>query len=363
MKELTTHQFILISIFLLLSTKILTFQPIVYESAQKDAFWSILFGAIFDLLILLVVCFLLIKHKDITFFELLNKIFGKIVSRIILAVMFVFILFKVVFLAEETFSFFTKFLYEDLNVWVYILPMAFVCGYFSIKGIKTISRTVEIFYFFVLLGIILCSLTSIDGVSLNNILPCFEDGMHKTFNGMLTQTFYRGNALILLLFMGKIKLSKHFSLKFLGATSFATILVLGVTLVFYLVYGPSTTYVEFALADLPQYNPFVSDLGRLNWLCVVVCVIALILTTSIMLYCLSLILRWTFGFKRSLISTAFSEFLIVLIAYLNDFSIILMEQKILSSWQLVVGIGGGIIFILAILLLLLRRKNEQSVKI
>ncbi len=363
MKEITTHQFILLSIFLLLSTKILTFQPIVYESAQKDAFWSILFGALFDFLILLIVMFLLIKNHDITFFELLNKIFGKAISIVIVAVMFVFILFKVVYLAEETFSFFTKFLYEDLNVWVYILPMAFVCGYFAIKGIKTISRTVEIFYFFVLIGIILCSLTSISGINLSNILPCFEDGFSKTFQGLISQTFFRGNALILLLFMGKIKMSKHFSLKFLGATSFATILVLIVTLVFYLVYGPSVQYVEFALADLPQYNPFVSDLGRLNWLCVVVCVIALILTTSIMLYSLSLILRWTFCFKRSLISTAFSEFLIVLIAYLNDFSIILMEQKIMSYWKLIVGISGGIIAITSLLLLFLRRKNEQSIKI
>ena len=271
MNEITSHQFILLSIFLLLSTKILTFQPVVYEFSGKDSFWSILFGAIFDIIILLLVVLLLKKHKDITFFELLNKTFGKFISKIVLCIMFVFVLFKVIFLAEETFAFFVKFLYEDLNVWIYIIPMTFVCGYFSIKGIKTISRTIEVFYIFVLIGIILCALTAVDGINFDYILPCFENGFFKTFNGLLSQIFYRGNGLILLLFMGKIKFSNHFVLKAMLAKIFATILLLGITLLFYLVYGPSTKYVEFALADLPQYNPFVSDIGRLNWLCVVVC--------------------------------------------------------------------------------------------
>ena len=169
MNEITSHQFILLSIFLLLSTKILTFQPVVYEFSGKDSFWSILFGAIFDIIILLLVVLLLKKHKDITFFELLNKTFGKFISKIVLCIMFVFVLFKVIFLAEETFAFFVKFLYEDLNVWIYIIPMTFVCGYFSIKGIKTISRTIEVFYIFVLIGIILCALTAVDGINFDYI--------------------------------------------------------------------------------------------------------------------------------------------------------------------------------------------------
>ncbi len=363
MKEISSHQFILISIFLLLSTKILTFPPIVYEFAKKDAFWSILFGAIFDFIILFLVIILLKKHQDITFFELLNKTFGKFVSKLLLSLMFVFILFKVVYLAEETFTFFVKFLYDELNVWIYIIPIAFVCGYFSVKGITTISRTIEIFYIFVLLGIFICALTSIDGVDFNNILPIFENGFSQTLDGLWAQLFYRGNGLILLLFMGKIKFSNHFVLKFTSATLFASLLLLSITFIFYLVYGPSTIYVEFALADLPQYNPFVSDLGRLNWLAVVVCVIALILTTSVLLYALSLCLRWIFGFKRSLVSTSISIALIVAIAGINEFSIIVMEQQITNTWSYLIGSLMALFLFLTILLIIIRRKNEQSIKI
>lgn len=362
MKEISSHQFILLSIFLLLSTKILTFQPMVYEFAKKDAFWSVLLGAIFDILILVIVVLLLKKYQNITFFELLKKVFGSIFAKILLSFMFVFILLKVLYLAEETFSFFVKFLYEDLNIWIYILPISFVCGYFAIKGITTISRTIEIFYIFVLIGIVLCALTSIEGVSFDYIMPFFENGLSQTFNGLWAQIFYRGNGLILLLFMGKIKFSNHFVLKCMSSKILATILLLGITLLFYLVYGPSATYVEFALADLPQYNPFVSDLGRLNWLSVVVCVIALILTTSVMLYSLSLIIRWVFELKRSLVPTAFSIVLIVLLAKINDFSIIIMEQKIVGLWSYVIG-ATFILFFMLTIVLLLRRKNEQINKI
>ena len=240
--------------------------------------------------------------------------------------------------------------------------MAFVCGYFSIKGIKTISRTIEIFYIFVLIGIVLCALTSIDGINFDHILPMFENGLFDMCSGFLAQAFYRGNGLILLLFMGKIKFSNHFVLKFMTAKILATILLLAITLLFYLVYGPSAKYVEFALADLPQYNPFVSDLGRLNWLCVVVCVIALILTTSVMLFSLSLIIRWVFELKRSLIATSISVGLIVLMAAINDFSILVMEQKIVGLWGYVVGIGI-ILFLIITIIFMFRRRNEQINKI
>lgn len=362
MKEISSHQFILLSIFLLLSTKLLTFQPVVYEFSQKDAFWSVLFGAILDILVLFLVVLLLKKHPNITFFELLKNTFGKILAKVITLLMFVFIFLKVLYLAEETFSFFVKFLYEDLNIIVYILPMAFVCGYFSIKGITTISRTIEIFYIFVLLGIVLCALTAIEGVNLDYIFPVFENGAKNTFDGLFAQTFYRGNGLILLMFMGKINFSKHFVLKFMSAKVLITLLILGITFLFYVVYGPSVKYVEFALADLPQYNPFVSDIGRLNWLSVVVCVIALILTTSVMIYCLSLILRWNFNLKRSLLSTGISIFLITFFAYLNEFSIIIMEQKIVGIWQNIIIIPLAIM-IFIVLLLLFRRENGKSDKI
>ena len=356
MKEISSHQFILLSLFLLLSTKIFTLQPFVYSFSQKDAFWSILLGAIIDILITLFVIFVLQKYKDISFFELLRKTFGKIFAKIILCIMFIIILFKVTFLAEETFTFFIKFLYEDLNLAIYIIPMAFVCGYFSIKGITTISRTIEIFYIFVLGGIIICALTATDGINFDNILPIFENGFLPTLNGLPAQIFYRGNGLILLCFMGKIDFSKHFTFKFLTAKTFITLLLLAITLIFYLVYGPSTKYVEFALADLPQYNPFVSDLGRLNWLSVVVCIIALILTTCIFIYCLSLIIKRLFNFNHSFLSTSFSIASILAIAFINNFSLITMQQKLTSSWMWIVGISLTIIFITSIILMLRRQK-------
>ena len=96
MKEISSHQFILLSLFLLLSTKILTFQPIVFEFAKKDAFWSVLLGAFFDILVLFFVVLVLKKHQNVSFFELLTKTFGKVIAKVILCLMFAFILLKVI---------------------------------------------------------------------------------------------------------------------------------------------------------------------------------------------------------------------------------------------------------------------------
>ena len=47
-------------------------------------------------------------------------------------------------------------------------------------------------------------LTAINGLNPDYILPFFENGASHVFEGFKAQIFYRGNALILLCFMGKI---------------------------------------------------------------------------------------------------------------------------------------------------------------
>lgn len=359
MKELNSNQFILVAIFATLSTKLLTMQPIVFMFSGKDSFWSILIGAIFDFLVLILVVFVLKKHKNITFFELLKKTFGTVVSKILLCIFTVFITFKLLFLSQETFSFFMRFLYDDLNLFVYIIPLLFVTGYFAVKGITTISRTMEVFSIFILIGLLVCSVTAVVGIDFDYLKPFFEDGISPVLNGFLAQCFFRGNALILLCFMGKIDFSKHFNLKFFICTIIMTMIIIGINLIFFLSYKDSAKYVEFTLANLPQFNPFVSDIGRFNWLSVVVATIALLLTSSTFLFCLSLIGRWVFGLKRALIPVSISHAILVIVAFLNQFSILVMEQKITSWWMYVTG-GIGILFLILTFIFLSLRRQEWT---
>ena len=357
MKELTSRQFIFITLFAMLSTKILTIQPLVYEHAGKDSIWSIFLGMVFDFSILIFVVWLLQKHKDISFYDLLKKTFGTVVTKILLVFMFVFILLKALFLYQETYSYFLQILFTEIPLLVYVIPALFVTGYFAVKGITTIARSMEIFSVFIIIGVLVCTLTAIDGVSTDYILPFFENGISPTLEGFEAQIFYRGNAIMLLLFMGKIDFNKHFNLKFYSYNIALRLAVLGIGLLFYMVYGPSVKYVEFTLADLPQYDPFVSDLGRFNWLSLVICTLALFLTSSTFLYLLALIGRWVFNLKRSFIPTCISIAVVVILAYINQFSLTVMSQKVASEWQYITVVILAMFMLLTIILLCVRRQK------
>ena len=357
MKSITSRQFIFITLFLMLSTKVLTIHPLVFEYAGKDAFWSILFGMFIDLLMLVLVVILLKRNKDTTFFKLLKKTFGCVIAKILLVILFVFITLKSIFLYQETYSFFLQILYTEIPPFMYVVPALFVTGYFAVKGIKTISRTMEVFAVFILIGMLVCASTALNGSGLENITPFFENGIEPSLNGLLYQMFYRGNAVILLCFMGKIDFSKHFDLKLYLFTIIMSLLIVGISLLFYMVYGPSVKYVEFTLADLPQYDPFVSDLGRFNWLSVVVCTVALFLTSSTFLYCLAQIGRWIFGFKRSIIPTSISLLIIIVIAFINQFSLVVMDEKVTNEWLWTTLGILGLYLIICIILLCVRRKK------
>ncbi len=356
-KELTSRQFILLSIFIMLSTKVLTIHPFVFEYAGKDAIWSITLGFLLDMIILIGVVILLQKFKDISFYGLLKKFFGTIIAKILLVFLFVFIALKALFLYQETHSFFLQILFTEISPLIYIIPAVFITGYFAIKGINTIARSMEIFSIFILIGIVICMLTAINGLNPDYILPFFENGISPMFEGFKAQIFYRGNALILLCFMGKIDFKKNFNFKFFFFNTLMALIVIIIALFFYMLYGPSALYVEFTLADLPQHDPFVTDLGRLNWLSIVVCTLALFLTSSAFLYCLANIGRWVFGFKRALIPTGIALVFITILAIINDYSLVIMQEKILREWMYACGIIMAIYVILCVIFLCVRRKK------
>jgi len=358
MKVISSLQFTFISIFLLLSTKVFTITPYVFGYAGKDSIWSMSFGALIDLAILVLVIVIMQKNKEITFFELLKKSFGTIIAKILLCFLFVFILLKALFLYQETHSFFLQILFDEFPLLLYVIPVLFITGYFAVKGIDTIARSIEIFAIFVLIGVIICASTAVNDANFNYLLPFFEDGIGPSLDGLWAQMFYRGNPIILLCFMGKVEFKKHFNVKFILSNFILLLMLLGTALLFYMVYGPSARYVEFALADLPQYDPFVSDLGRFNWLSVVVCTFALFLTSSVFLYCLALIGRWILGLKRSIIPIGISLTMVIILALINQFSLPLMMERIANEW---LWINASVLFLYVLLsfgLLIFRRKNE-----
>lgn len=358
MKTLTSRQFILIWLFLFVGTKLLTLQPSVYESAGKDSIWSIALSMVMDLVILFFCIWLMKRNPHTTFFQLLKRSLGEVVSRLVLFLLFVFVFLKALFVYQGTYSLFLQLLYEDLSIVIYAATAFFITAYFAMRGIRVIGRTLEILWIFVLIGVVVCGISALPDPQFKYILPFFENGFQQTIDGFLHSAFYYGNAIILLCFMGRVDFNKKFNLKLWLSTLFGAFLIIGLSLIFFTTYGPAVVYIEFTISDLPQYNYLVSDLGRLNWLSVIICTIAFFLVSCIFLYVLGLLTRWMTSIRKPFFPVAGSIVLFTIMGALYDFSLTIMKKQIFLYWNWIIGGVFAFYTILCICFLIFKRRRK-----
>lgn len=358
MKSISTHQFIIISIFILLGPKLLSLQPAIFAFANKDAIWGLVIGCLIELPILLLVVFLIKKYQNITFYELLKSKLGKIVFKTLLIIILIFILFKALFLYQETYSLFSQILYEDFPLWIYVACAILVTGYIACKGSRTIARSLEFYYIIAFVGLLISALSAIISIRMENLLPFFENGLMPTLNSVFKTFFFYGNSIILLFFMGKVDIKPKFVWRNLLAYGIYFVYVIGASLIFYEVYGQCVRFSDFTIAELPQYSPFVSDLGRLHWISMVVCTLMLYSLSSIFIWSAICCTKWITDTKNSSVHVCINMFIILVLAIINQFTVSVMLDKIYSYWSIGSIVVLCIYVILSIILLCLKKQTK-----
>lgn len=328
MKTVTTNQFAISVFYLVLATKLFTLLPNLFYYANNDAVFSMLFCFLIDFLIFLFVIILIKKNPETTFAQFLYNTFGSFFSRVIMIIFYVFISIKLCFLIGETYTFLIEFLYKELDLALFFIPCFFVCGYLAVMGDKTIARTMEFFVIPVAFGLLLTSLTATDTFVGDTLLPFFENGALPVFNSAKQSAFYFGNGLILLFFMGKVNTKQGFYTKCNVSLIVSYLFLIVLSVLFFEAYGQSACYVDFAIGDLPKYNPYVSDLGRLNWLNVVVCSVSLFLQCAFFLYGLNQLLKSILNTEKIIACTVFNCATVWLFAFIFTFSLSRMLEAI-----------------------------------
>lgn len=321
MTKITTNQYILIAVFCILTSKLMTMPTVIFNYAGKDAVFSVMLNIAIELILVLLITGLIKKYNNTTFFELLKLKFKKIIAIIIASILALFLLFKGVFLIQETISFFTLSLFQSINMWLLIIPSILTILYISYKGLSAIGRSIDIYWVFVFLALIIVFVISITKVDFTANLPYFENGFLPFLTGSMHSLFYVGNSLILLLFMGKVEIKpslfKYTSLFSCGMAFFATFNIF----IFYNLFENFVPYCTFALSNLSQYNPFVTELGHIGWLSIIESTINLIFMSSIFCYCVRQYLQFSFCINKKIVAAIISGGLYFVVMYLFSFDL------------------------------------------
>lgn len=186
--QITARQYLFILIGSATGSGILSLPRMVNKEIGHDGWISVFLGGIVPVVSLLLIAAMFGRFPGMDFFEIAEKVFGKLISKIFLIIYTVYIIFVVA---------------ASLRIFVeitgiYILPrtpiQAVMISFLAliIYSIKNGSRLVGRFNelaFYVLPAILLLMLASLTTADFTNIMPVGEAGILKIFQGTLISAY------------------------------------------------------------------------------------------------------------------------------------------------------------------------------
>ena len=140
-KQVSTRQFVVVQFLVALAVKMFMLPALMLRVVGKDSYIVMLVWIAFEFVDLTFVVLLARRNPDKTMYEILTDAFGKVVSRVIVAMFTLFVCAKGLLVLGELKTFFVVTMYADINWVVMLIPlMALICA-FGIPPLRSIGRT------------------------------------------------------------------------------------------------------------------------------------------------------------------------------------------------------------------------------
>ena len=328
MTEINSRQFIIIVVFLMLTSKLVTMPSIVYSAAAGDAIFSIILNFLVELLLIFLITLIIIRNPHTSLFELLKRKLTVVGAVIVYIILTLYMIARLTLCYQELYSFFLNQLYDEFSPLMFAIPTFFVTGYVAYKGIRSLGRSLEIMFWFILVGTIISMISNIEYLQFDQNLPYFANGVMPIIEGSGRSAFYFGNSLCLLFLVGKVEIKPNLLKKTILYTILISIFIVIICFIFYDVFGKSMQYVLFALSEYSQYDPFVLELQRLVWLTSIIDITKLFCSTICIIYCIGQANKVLFQTKTTLLPILITFLLIFSLATLLHYDLLIMFELV-----------------------------------
>ena len=263
---ISARQFILLAFIGGMVIKGLMLPSILMRISGKDGLFVMAFYFLIEIINLTLFSLLIVKFPEKTFFNILSECFGKVFSRIIAVAIIIASLIKFTLNLSEVKAFFSIEMFDSFNWTVMIIPLIALCFTIAVKSLRVLGRTVEIFFPFILTGIIFLSLILFREVPFENFLPLLDDGIKPVVDGIKEFPIWFGDVIVMAVALGNVKKGKHMTLKCVLLRVFAAVMILSFSVVLFATYGNIVPLVKYGhnITSLTQYNLGSQQYGRFD---------------------------------------------------------------------------------------------------
>ena len=316
---------------------------------------SILFNLALDFITLIPIV-LACKKANKGFIQLLEDTLGKSASKFILFLYLIYFIFKAILPISEQKDYVDYTLYTLKPSYAYFLPFFIIAFFICFKRLKVLGRISDILWCVSINGLITLFALSISNADFSAVLPIGANGFSKIINGSFSALPWFGDSVFIMFFIGNFKFEKHSTIKILLSFLLGALLVLLFMIIFYSIFTSIAFRQRFALTEISKYTTVISNLGRFDYIGIIMVLFSNIFALCLPIYFASKIMDSIFNIKKLWISPTISVGIQLII-------MLTLSEYIVSVQNFIINFVGVYFLILAnilpiiISLLSLREKN------
>lgn len=355
-KSVNIWQIGIILFIVLLANKILLLPSLVFKDANFEGLITITILFLIEIGIITLFIFLKRKYKTLSFAQILREKFGNFIKIIIFLLLAIFFVCKILLLYNVTYAFFNELIYKESSPLLYLVCFVPIMTYFVFCPLRTMGRTLQIFFPVILVLAIFC--TFLPFVGLNSTPLLFQSSASGVFFSILKHSAAFGDSIILLLFIDKIEYKKGDGKKIYFMALLAILFVFLIFLSFYFSYTYTASFHSYAIFEILGNIKSFGGIGRVD-------VISLILVMFLTYFQFGIFFKaYTNCFCEvfTRINAKFAVILFdVLFVVLINFVVLNLEKAVMFAENFFPYISMPTIIIVLLFVaisLLRRRKNE-----
>lgn len=334
-KNLKLRQVCLFLIVFSFLPKLFMMPSILARYADEDLWIS---GALNILLEFITLFFIVLVYRkeNSNIFELLEEKFGKTISKVILCLFFIYFMIKSVIPLNEQKDYVDLTLYTLRPTLIYFLPFFILAFYFCTKKLRILGRVSDGIFATSLIGIIILFALSISNADFTSFLPIGAKGIRNIATASYSTLNWFGESAYCLFFIGEFYYKKKDGIKILFSYLLGSLITIAFLIVFYSVFTSISFRQRFALTEISKYATVINNIGRFDYLGILLLLFSNLFSLSLPLYFACIILNRIFKIKKAWISP------IIVVGV--QFVIMTVFYQFYNAFEKIIISYGGILF-------------------
>ncbi len=347
----------------LLALKLITLPSLLVIMSTSSAIVVALIMFALDLFLLYIFLKVKEKYPNLSLYELIKKVFGSVLAKIIYIILFSFYILKLVMLNNEAIAYMRDVVDEDFRLIVYLMTFLPVVIAMVNSGLKSTARTIEFGFVFIFIGLIFCLFLSEVTFTYGEMGPIFKENILNILNSCKDVGFWFSDFLFITIISDKIKYKKNMK-KIIFSYVFITLIILiALYIIYFRLFNVTAFLHRSAIADITQYNRNIGNSGNIDIIAILVYMFIIFFQGAIYFTGAKIIFEKIVGYDNKIHAIIFITLLILALQLFVFYNLDLIIDFVVNYLKYF-GVVAWVIIPLYLICLLIfdREKGDELVK-